>query len=339
MCETLESRRCLAGNVMASVTNGELLVKGDAAANNVEIRQIATPSSQGEWPGYSYKIIGRNTTINNVPPSSHVGNTSFSIVTVEGVKSGMCVFLAAGDDILRVTRPNVGRANVPGTVRIVMGNGEDQATLYMANHQKVNIEMGGDADGLSLNSSIVKALTVETDASPSPPAGAEKSYADGADSVYANALTATGAVSINTGGRDDVVNMGFGHLSGAITVETNWGNDTCALGERIEGAFSANCSITAKTGSGKDILAVTVSAGTFVLSSGDGDDEVSVGLDHGNTTPAKSLTVWLSRGNDSLTVRPASGEFARFDGGFGNDTISGEENAEFDSLVIANFES
>ncbi len=40
--ESLETRRCLAGNVTASLVGGDLVVEGDAEANTISIVEAAT---------------------------------------------------------------------------------------------------------------------------------------------------------------------------------------------------------------------------------------------------------------------------------------------------------
>jgi hypothetical protein len=339
-CERLENRLCLAGNVTATVTDGVLSVQGDAASNDVEIQQLAPEGPQDPWPGFRYQIIGRNTKINDEPLVPSGNGVSFSIITVEGVKNGVNVFLAAGNDTLRVTRPNIGRANLPGTVSIVMGNGEDDARLYLENHQKVTVQMGGDDDSLRMGGCVVNALTIQTDSVPSPRPGAVKEFADGADQVDIRNLSADGSVSIVTGEKVDSVVLVFAKLRSRAGIHLGPGDDVLGIAQSFSGAIGPNSQIVVTSWSGNDTMSfISGTGGTFSVDTGTGDDEVRLAV--GTSVPIQSLSVSLGADNDTLEFinSPSQGASAKLDGQEGIDALFGEENIDFDSLETINFES
>src|SRR5262245_43598107 len=101
--ERLEERRLLAGNVTASVVNGNLVVSGDSASNDVVIAQ--TPSG--------IVVLGQpGTTIN--------GGASFTAV---GVTGDVRVTLGGGNDTLQAA------VAVPRDLTIDLGSGDDAVTF------------------------------------------------------------------------------------------------------------------------------------------------------------------------------------------------------------------
>lgn len=102
--ELLEARQLLAGNVLANVVGGNLLVVGDGGDNDIG---IAAGSNPGEFVVFSG--TGSPTTINgDVWP-----------VTRSGVVGSIVVVMGVGAD-----RVSVGNVNVAGTVSIDMGAGD-----------------------------------------------------------------------------------------------------------------------------------------------------------------------------------------------------------------------
>src|SRR5262245_314780 len=85
--EPLERRALLAGNVLAAVTAGNLVVTGDVGDNNIEVQQLAN----GTW-----QVSGTSTTINGVP----------SFTTPAAVASVM-VDLGAGNDTANIHNGSV----------------------------------------------------------------------------------------------------------------------------------------------------------------------------------------------------------------------------------------
>src|SRR5262245_52079562 len=112
--EQFESRQLLAGNVMVSVSSGDLFLTGDAAANGVQISQ-ARDSQGNPIPG-SYLISGQAagnaaTTING-----HQG------AIVSGITHDVQINLGAGDDLL-TTGQSPGRNLFAGDLNVNLGEG------------------------------------------------------------------------------------------------------------------------------------------------------------------------------------------------------------------------
>lgn len=80
--ESLESRNLLAGNVTASVVEDDLVITGDAAANNIQVSQPAN----GDW---QVKVIGTKV------------NGSNSAHTFSGVND-IDIYLDAGNDVSKM---------------------------------------------------------------------------------------------------------------------------------------------------------------------------------------------------------------------------------------------
>src|SRR5262245_43982220 len=81
--EPLERRALLAGNVLAAVTAGNLVITGDASDNNIEVQQL----SNGNW-----QVSGTGTMINGVT-TAFVSNVPVANVTAD---------LGAGNDTANI---------------------------------------------------------------------------------------------------------------------------------------------------------------------------------------------------------------------------------------------
>jgi hypothetical protein len=341
ICERLESRSMMAGNVTATVTDGFLSIKGDALGNDVEVQQLDPVGSQSPWPGFRYEIIGRNTTINGEPLQGD-RQIQFSIVTVEGVKTGACIWLAQGDDTLRVTQPKPGsdhHCHLPGDVMINLGNGHDTLGLYIENHKSVNVEMGGGDDSAQIGS-IVSKLTVNMDWVPSPATNARPDYADGSDTLDVRYLRAGGDVSITTGQKADRVTLLAASVGTKLTLDLGAGDDLLGYGS-FGGTTPATSRIFLNGGAGNDNLSINdEDGGQYFVNAGSGDFDDTVRIGSGTSQSRfDSLSVFLGRGDDLLSVSDCAGASAKFDGGDGDDELDGRSNAHFDSVSVTGFET
>lgn len=86
---------------------------------------------------------------------------------VEGVKSGVNIALNDGNDRLKVVnpRPTDGtpfgpQVNLPGAVNIDQGAFGGDTTLYVVNHQRMNVELGSDGSRLAIHGSEIFDLRV-----------------------------------------------------------------------------------------------------------------------------------------------------------------------------------
>ena len=108
--ETLENRELMAGNVNVSMSNGNLFITGDANPNHVQVRQ----SSPGVYSISGVMLGGSATKING-----------YNGVTASGVTGNVSVSLGGGSDQLDFGTGDARQINVPGTLTIDMGTGND----------------------------------------------------------------------------------------------------------------------------------------------------------------------------------------------------------------------
>lgn len=108
--ESLENRELMAGNVSVSMSNGNLFITGDANPNHVQVRQ----TSPGVYSISGVMLGGTATKING-----------YSGVTARGITGNVSVALGGGSDQLDFGTGDGRQINVPGTLTIDMGTGND----------------------------------------------------------------------------------------------------------------------------------------------------------------------------------------------------------------------
>ena len=125
--ETLENRALLAGNVVTSFSGGLLTLTGDAAANNVQLTQLAS----GAWQmkGIGTKIDGAN-----------------AAETFTGV-TDITTDLAAGNDILKVFN---GTSSGDLTVQF-SGGGNKAIQLSNIHAADISVTTGAGNDSITVN--------------------------------------------------------------------------------------------------------------------------------------------------------------------------------------------
>ena len=95
--EPLERRALLAGNVLAAVTAGNLVITGDASDNNIEVQQLA---------GGTWQVSGLSTNING----------GAAVFTTPGPVANVTVDLGAGNDTA-----NIHNGSVTGALSVTGG--------------------------------------------------------------------------------------------------------------------------------------------------------------------------------------------------------------------------
>jgi hypothetical protein len=333
--EALENRSLLAGNVLASVdASGLLTVVGDDAGNRIIVRQLPPTGPTTPWPGVRYSIESAWTRPGTEPTTIN----GQSAVTVEGVKS-VAIDMEGGVDSVYVHNPNRPNsvASLPGLVNIDMGdnggtdaNAVEGLTLYVENHQEINLQLGRGSDYLGMRG-VVRNLNVVGDPvfQAGDPPGPDKIdlglTAGGAvsiDTKYGNdevllrsfvAKNATAAVSINTGSGDDRANveLGSGRFNSPLRIDTGDGNDHVVVGD-IQQASA----ITVNTGRGSDSVWVQHSSGI------------------------SRLSVWLGQGDDDLNLHSVTSLKTSLGGGDGTDTLQTFSNypSDLGDSTITGFE-
>ncbi|MGB7161095.1 MAG: hypothetical protein WBD40_23750 [Tepidisphaeraceae bacterium] len=135
--ESLEQRRLMAGDVIASVYKHALILRGDDAANSIVIQRQAD-----------------RTTFRLVPMDGTTINGATDPLVVRGVATGMFLDLRGGDDA--VTLDNV---RVYGTVTIDAGDGNDHVLVRSSRVTDDLILRGGDGR----DEIVVRKSTVQRD--------------------------------------------------------------------------------------------------------------------------------------------------------------------------------
>ena len=141
--ESLESRNLLAGDVTASIHNGDLVIKGDDFANGITITAGATAGT--------VVITG----INAGGSATNVNGTANGVVTLSGFTDDLKISMKGGDDTVSITN-----LDVPGTAEIKGGDGNDTITIGGATiDSKLKIRLGKGDDNLSITDTDVTGRT------------------------------------------------------------------------------------------------------------------------------------------------------------------------------------
>ncbi|HEX8340413.1 MAG TPA: Ig-like domain-containing protein [Tepidisphaeraceae bacterium] len=191
--ETLESRVLLAGNVTATFLNGNLIVAGDVAANDITLDQTGLKSHQLRVSGAS------GTTVNGQAGS----------VVVSGVKGDVSIRMALGADNVTVRD-----AQFPQNLGFSQG-GRDVLTID-------NVAVARDL-GFRNSSSVLPVNTTITRTTVGKNLGL--TTGDGGQLISLEAVEVTGATVIRTAKRYDVLTINDSTFHGTVNLQTNAGND------------------------------------------------------------------------------------------------------------------
>lgn len=319
--ETLEQKQLLAGDVVASVVHGNLILRGDDASN-----QIAVTS--GDAPG-SYLIRGLNGTIVRMgdggPPTDDPGGET----------------PAAG------AAPETGLVveGVRRHVHIQMGDGDDVVHIHNAQFRRgLSFAGGADNDRLHVGAR-------PDDPGPAPTAtDGELAEHDNGPRDQAN-VGIRGSLRVRAGSGDDVVQIGTSPnstgddeatdgdrrhrpasvaVSGAVNVVLGEGNDAADIENT-----AARRAVRVAGGLGDDVVELEgVRAHLGRVATGDGADRVTV-----TDSAFRSLAIGLGGDDDTLTVAATSAARAWFSGGEGDadELVNGGEN-RFGRLRVGGFE-
>lgn len=150
--EHLEGRQLMAGNVVAYVDQGDLVVSGDSNHNGVQLRQVnANTFAVG---GFTHG--GVPTTVN--------GKSGW--VTFSGITDDVLLNGGSGNDYLYVAGTPTSRLNVNDVLQVNGNSGNDILFVESANAQMIYMEGGFEADQLyAKNVWAKKELSLHTDAS------------------------------------------------------------------------------------------------------------------------------------------------------------------------------
>ncbi len=234
--ETFEPRRTLAGNVLASLSIGNLLLAGDDESNSVE---IVIRDSQVVVVGLS------NTTVN--------GLASVIVSSTTSLNGRLAAFMAFGDDRVAI-RAGVG---LPDSVLIELGEGNNAFGMTGVTVTKdVYVGGGSGADDIALASSTVGGGTV-------------LSTGGGNDTISLQNMTLRGHLAIHSGKNADGIELRDTTISGFLNLDTGRGNDTISLADAV---FSGAADVL--MGRGDDVIRVedATAAAKMKIRGQSGDD-------------------------------------------------------------------
>jgi hypothetical protein len=267
--ESLENRRVLAGNVTASVVNGEVHIVGDAAANWVEVTQLgATYQIHGKSFGGTFDAQGRPLSSG---AATHInGGTKDVVLTAP--QAAIRVFMGAGNDAVQVGSSNAAAAPGSTTLQgltVDTGAGRDYAKLEgfttTSTSAAVVVRMG-PTDEATGNTVDLENITIGQDLT--------VSAGGGNDRGFAQSVQVAGFTKIDLGNGADVFN----------------GTDLIFRSTSLKGGTSDDRDVFRLTGSQFTWLTVQLGAGDDLLDL-QSTDKVS-----------NRLTVYGGEGTDELHI-------------------------------------
>jgi hypothetical protein len=238
--ETLEGRNLLAGNVTASVVDGELRITGDGGANWVQVTQI--PGVDGKGTTFQVKGLPFNATFR----SDGTPAPGTLATTVNGQAS--VLYNASSDKI---------RSN--------LGSGNDVFTLLNADLAALVLNTGDGRDYVGIVS--------DTFYSSSPNINTGTDAQNNIDDVrFASVTCSTQGIIVATGGGNDNVSISSVTIKKTLSLNTSQGNDTVRIS-----SLTCNGLLTASLGSGADNLTLDHGTlNTISLDFGDGNDTATM---------------------------------------------------------------
>lgn len=210
----LESRNLLAGDVMAFLSGGQLVIQGDAAANQVTVRGLE---------GGGVEVEGTNGTRIN-------GGAKFTVRRANMMPAGLTAHLGAGNDTLLVEN-----FRTSGSMLIFGDRGADAIGLYRVQvRHDVLIDGGAGNDFVAVDESTISRNLFVISGGGSDTLGIDKSRVNRDTTII-------------TGGGHDRLTVRDSAHRGPVFMATGAGNDFVAVeGTRI----SANARL--RTGLGDD---------------------------------------------------------------------------------------
>jgi hypothetical protein len=295
LCERLERREVLSGDVTVSVVGGDLVIRGDSAANYFMVYQ-----SGADWI-----VAGAYRT--GVPNSQTLVNGQSTPRTFSGVTGGLDIETGAGADFIQLLS-----GDLQGSAVVDLGDDDDWA--FIDHSAAALIEANGGGSPTS------GTFTFQGDCSLFTGAGNDRvsilgqtvfrgdfnfSGGAGGDWIYQRTLDRLSVeenLNVDMGDGDDLYQLIF------VDVDGN-------------AAFLDPSSGTSETTSNDTLLRIhnTVVLGSLTVTGGTGTTRVEL-----NYTTAQSITVSLGDDPDSCQALHTTSQTLNIDLGAGND--SGQAN-------------
>jgi hypothetical protein len=299
-CEPLENRSLLAGNVLASVSNGNLLISGDAAGNTISVESLGSGVVQ---------VRGFGTSINGAA----------NAIRTFQVTGDVNIDMGDGDDVLRVTN-----VLLPGDLNIVLGTGNNDLLMGRTTAGDTT-RFGSTGTGpLQVSGNLQIAGGVQTDKVSQADVhvgGLASINLDGGNDQF-NTSRITGATENVTYNGALALAMGAGNdLMNVVGLQTNNNVNVSAAGtlNAIATAINVQGSLNVSTGVGNDTITLkdAVVRDRFFFALGAGDDTVAA-----NNLTGRVLFQG-GDGNDRLNISQTTHvDLVRFEGGAGNDQMN-----------------
>jgi len=203
MLDALESRTHLSGNVIATVANGSLVVRGDGDANQLIIEL-----------GPILDVVGAVPTVTITGLDGTTINGQSSPANFAQVTRDLRVKLAGGDDVLTLRVMSTGR-----DLSVDLGRGADAVTLDgVAVGRNLAVRGAGGPKSLDLRNVTVAGRT-------SLATGAQADTVSLADSTF------TGKATIRTGAGDDAI-TGTAVFAAGRSINDGPGEDAFTIVDR-----------------------------------------------------------------------------------------------------------
>lgn len=277
--ETLEQKKMLAGDVLASIADGLLLIEGDELSNEIAI-------TSGEQPG-SYVIQGLDGTRISLDGAADSTEADPGVVVVQGVTRGIRANMGDGDD-----RVVVNNLRTRGNIAIRTGSGDDTVRVGELREEPVAVREGtpeAEAEAQGPAVEIGRSLRIHT--------------GDGDDSVLVQDVAGRGRLHVATGGGDDTVRIGrraqepAPDNGGENPTDEVLAEVAADAGARPDTDFRAG--VRVRLGNGDDTASVsnTSTRQRLAVGGGAGDDTIRLSGVH-----ARSILVRGGQGNGADTV-------------------------------------
>jgi hypothetical protein len=365
--ESLESKQLLAGDVLVSVVDGNLMIHGDELDNQIAVTSGAEPGAF-----VVTGLHGTNVVLGNgiavQPPQTEV--------VVTGVYRGARMSMGDGDDVVLVNK-----AHFRGNVGIGTGAGNDRVVVGVPMLPvEPRPEVGADSLAVTLDA---PSADVPPDPSLAPPLvgiGGSLTIAAGAgeDDIHVGNAAIDGRLSVATGTENDRVLLGNAplatptdppaeasvvpplappqavlHVGRGIDVQLGEGNDGLTsnrvgtpAGMMVHGGEGDDhvglietrvghlLAVHGGAGEGADHVSIDrVHAGAAMVATGAGHDEARI-VD----SVFQLLGVDLGGGDDGLSLRGNRARFAVLLGGEGQDSLHGLSENMFSHQFVRGFE-
>src|SRR5688500_2611678 len=205
ICDALEPRRLLAGNVTAAVVNGDLVITGDAAANRIVVSGMGLPQGQ--------------VLIQPADDDTRINGEFFQAV-LEGVTGNVRIALGAKSDNVAVQH-----LNLPKALAIAGGKHGDSILVRESTVAgALTLEGGHGDDTLTvLNSTVNGASTIRGEA--------------GHDLVNLDLATFKGKITANGGQGNDTFSLNSVFQNGKA-IDGDRGRDKFVTGAAVNTNFA-----------------------------------------------------------------------------------------------------